>query len=105
MKITAQWDNRSRWNQTKSNLNTTVILHTDIQGLKEKEKDSLQIRVNMHCPKGMSHTVAQVLIPQNEDIPDRYVQRALNKTFIRRARVFVDVSYDNISVSQGQNCD
>ncbi|KAK3507229.1 hypothetical protein QTP70_011552 [Hemibagrus guttatus] len=106
--IISKYNNSYLRDQAKSNILKTDSLRIDIQGRLKRNNQyyyNLQIQVNMPRQKGGSTTVAQVLIPQNEDIPDRYVRRAFNESFTRRAKVSVDVSYGNIPGRRGQNCD
>ncbi|KAK2865540.1 hypothetical protein Q7C36_001596 [Tachysurus vachellii] len=102
-----QWSNNLLHNQAGT-LISIGNFRIDNQGLQNRNNRhyyNLQIQVNIPRRNRRSTTVAQVLMPVNEDVPERYVQRAFGESFRRRARVFVDVNYGNIPVRRGQNCD
>ncbi|XP_060720636.1 uncharacterized protein LOC132841984 [Tachysurus vachellii] len=104
--IISTWTNGFLRNQAGT-LTTTRNLRIDNQGLVNRNNlhyYNLQIQVNIPRQNVRSTTVAQVLMPVNEDVPARYIRKAFTESFRRRARVFVDVSYGNIPVRRGQNC-
>ncbi|XP_053336275.1 uncharacterized protein LOC128508824 [Clarias gariepinus] len=116
--IISRWNNGYLGDQARSELITSDHLRIDLQGLVNRNNlnrnnqnrntlryYNLQIQVNVRRQPGSSTTVAQVLIPQNEDVPDRYVRRAFKESVDHRARVFVDVIH-GISpvIKPEQNC-
>lgn len=89
--IISRWDNGYLGNQARSGLITSENLRIDLQGFTNNQRYyNLQIQVNRPRQPGTSTTVAQVLIPVNADIPDRYVRMAFTESFRRRARVTVE---------------
>ncbi|TSN95699.1 hypothetical protein Baya_9813 [Bagarius yarrelli] len=107
-KIISQWNNSYLGNQARSELTTTKKLRIDLQQLvkrKNKYYYNLQIQLNTVRKRNKSTTLAQVLTPQGEDVPERYIRRAFIESFNHQARVFVDVSHGNVPAKQGQKCD
>ncbi|XP_001923157.2 uncharacterized protein [Danio rerio] len=95
--IISRWRNAELVSQTRSNLITTENLRIDMQGMVHRHNlryHNLQIQVNV--PRGgnmPSTTLSQVFVPENIDIPDRYVRRAFQESMNGRARIFIDVSH------------
>uniref|UniRef100_A0A3B3SXK0 Tubulin polymerization promoting protein n=1 Tax=Paramormyrops kingsleyae TaxID=1676925 RepID=A0A3B3SXK0_9TELE len=91
--IISRWDNSYLVNQARSQLITTENLRIDLQGLCVRNNQryyNLQIQVNRPRQSGTSTTVAQVLIPQNADVPSRYIRRAFTESLNLQARVSVE---------------
>ncbi|XP_072526528.1 uncharacterized protein [Salminus brasiliensis] len=96
--IIALWDNSVLRNQPKSGLISSGDLRIDLQGLVNRGNQryyNLQIQLNVHRNNGESTTVAQILIPEEPEIPTRYVRRAFLESFRRRAKVTVEVKHVN----------
>ncbi|XP_046699136.1 uncharacterized protein LOC124381483 isoform X1 [Silurus meridionalis] len=102
------WKNDKLPDQAKSELIKSKNLRIDLQGLLKRSNQNyynLQIQINKKRGNNESTTLAQVIMPVDEDIPDRYVRRAFAESAKQRARVFIDVTSNNIPIRQGQNCD
>lgn len=105
--LISRWNNGYLVNQARSGLITSEHLRIDLQGIMNRYNQryyNLQIQINTHRQSGTSTTVAQVIVPQNEDIPDRYIRMAFIESFRRRARISVNVSHGYCPVRRDQNC-
>lgn len=90
-----RWNNGYLGYRARSGLITSDNLRIDLQGTFPRSNQrycNLQIQINEQRQPGTSTTVAQVIVPQNEDIPDDYIRMAFEESIRRRAKITVTVS-------------
>lgn len=78
---------------TSDNLRFGVEKLTNVEG---QQYYHLQIMVNVQAQTGRSVNLALVVIPQYEELPDRFIRLAFAESFRHRARISVEMNgFDN----------
>uniref|UniRef100_A0AAY4ESW1 Kringle domain-containing protein n=1 Tax=Denticeps clupeoides TaxID=299321 RepID=A0AAY4ESW1_9TELE len=85
-----RWHSCHLVTQARSNLIQTRYLRIDMQGM-AGGFHNFQIQLNCRRNSGQSTTIAQVLIPQNQNIPEEHIRLAFRESFQRSQRVRVVV--------------
>lgn len=95
-RMIAHWDNSLLLPQPRSEILVSHRgnLRLDLQGFINSDGvryRNYQIQINTARRPGESTSIAQVMIPENEAIPDRYVRRAFLESMHRSARITIRV--------------
>uniref|UniRef100_A0AAY4AUS3 Uncharacterized protein n=1 Tax=Denticeps clupeoides TaxID=299321 RepID=A0AAY4AUS3_9TELE len=96
-----RWHSWHLVTQARSNLIQTRYLRIDMQGM-AGGFHNFQIQLNCRRNSGQSTTIAQVLIPQNQNIPEEHIRLAFRESFQRSQRVRVVVR-ENVNPSIFKN--
>ncbi|XP_039607903.1 uncharacterized protein LOC120527975 [Polypterus senegalus] len=92
--LISRWHNSLLPVQPRSELLVEGFLRIDLQGFivrEERRYYNLQIQINGRRPPGQSTSIAQIIIPTDQDIPERYFRRAFTESLLQQARVTVEV--------------
>lgn len=95
MNFIPRWKNTYLNPEASSKMITSNSLKFDVQKLVNEEGQQyhdLQIMVKVYAQYGRSTKLAQVLIPENKEVPDRFVRLAFMENFRHRARIFVKIN-------------
>ncbi|XP_030076405.1 uncharacterized protein LOC115481433 [Microcaecilia unicolor] len=92
----AHWNNGLLLPQSRSQIliSDEGHLRLDLQGFTNTggiRHRNYQIQINEQRRPGTSTSIAQVLIPDNVDLPERYIRRAFVESMHRRARIIIRV--------------
>ncbi|KAJ1195641.1 hypothetical protein NDU88_004909 [Pleurodeles waltl] len=93
--VVALWDNGCLQTQPTSSIIRTPNLRLDLQGFVNSggiRYYNYQIQINGHRRPGQRTSIAQVLFPVEECVPERYIRRAFMESLVRRARIRVTVT-------------
>lgn len=88
----ARWKNKYMDQEPRSKLITSKNLRFNIQKVVNEGQQyyNLQIMVNVNAQTGRRNSLALVVIPVYEEVPDRFIQLAFMESFRHRARISVE---------------
>lgn len=89
--LITRWSNAHLTSSPTSHVVTTENLRIDLQGTVTKNHRTY-FWVEIQARPRSNVIVAQVMVPQENEVPSRYVRMALVESFRRRARVSLDVN-------------
>ncbi|XP_069077271.1 uncharacterized protein [Pleurodeles waltl] len=90
--LISQWNNSLMIHKSSPGVLTSEHLHLTMKGMSTHNKEFYyHFQIQIAVPLSESEPIAQVLIPESNEVPERYIRRAFMDSLVLKARIRLSV--------------